>query len=416
MFRKRRLLVSIVALILAIMIVVPLLLNAFLVGVSAASSSELKKQLDELREQANEIAASAEAIDDRLSETEAETATTVERKALLDQQIEITRLEIENTQAQIQQYNLLIAAKQEELDAALVAEAEMNETYKLRLRAMEENGSISYWEVLFGASSFSDLLSRVDMIAEIAQSDQLMLEQLATATAQVELARISLEEEKLALQQVEEQLAVQEQEMTAQRAQADDLITSLAADAEALRQVAAEYDALEDEVRAELAEINEAYEDALAEEERQRLAALAAQQAASSSSSSSSGYRYPLPYRVSITDAYGYRYHPIYGYYAMHWGVDFAASYGTPIYATKGGVVTVATYGEANGYYVTINHGNGTYSTYAHMPYLSVSVGQSVSQGEVIGYVGSTGWSSGPHLHFELVINGSHVNPMDYVG
>lgn len=419
MFRKRRLFISIIAIILAVMIVVPLLLNALMIGVQAASSSELKEQLDELQEQADQIAADAAQIEEQLSQTEAETASTVEQKALLDQQIEITRLEIENTQAQIQQYNLLIAAKQEELDAALAAEAEMNETFQLRLRAMEENGSISYWTILFNAKSFSDLLSRVDMIAEIAESDQVMLEQLAAATAQVELARAELETEKTALQQVEVRLAEQEAQLSAQRAQADELINALIADAAALRETSAEYEAMEDEVRAELDEINEAYEEALAEEERQRLAALAAQQAASSSgsssSSSSSGWLYPLPYRCSITDAYGYRWHPTAGYYAMHWGVDFAAGSNTAIYASKGGVVTVATYNEAYGYYVTVNHGNGSYTKYAHMPNLIVSVGQSVSQGEVIGYVGSTGWSTGPHLHFELVINGSHVNPMDYV-
>ncbi len=422
MYRRRRLIVSVVAIILALMIIIPLLLNALVIGVSAASSSELKEQLDALQDEADEIAAQKDEINSQLSETELETASTVEQKSLIDQQMEITRLEIENTQAQIQQYNLLIAAKQEELDEAIAAEEEMNETFRLRIRAMEESGTISYWAILFGASSFSDLLSRVDMIADIAQSDQEMLEQLAAATAFVEQARTELEEEKAALEEAEAALEEQEQTLADQRAQADALITSLAADAEALRATAQEYDALEEELRAQIDEVNDAYDEALAAEEAARAAAEAAAAAGSSSSSggssssaSSSGYLYPLPSRVAVTDAYGYRYHPIYGYYAMHWGVDLAGSSGTPIYATKSGTVTIATYGEANGYYVTINHGTGNYSTYAHMSYYTVSVGQYVQQGEIIGYVGSSGWATGPHLHFEIVINGSNVNPMDYI-
>jgi murein DD-endopeptidase MepM/ murein hydrolase activator NlpD len=427
MFRRRRLLVSIVAIILALMIVIPLLLNAFLVGVSAATSDDLKKELDALQSEADSIAAKADEINSQIDANAAETASTVERKSLIDQQMEVTRLEIDNTQEQIQQYNLLIAAKQEELDEAVAAEAQMNETFKLRLRAMEENGTISYWAILFGASSFSDLLSRVDMISDIAQSDQQMLEQLAAATAQVEQARAELESEKTALQEVQATLAEQEAALEAQRAEEDALIVSLMSDAAALKETSEEYDALEADLLAQLEEINEAYDAALVREEEERRAAEAAAAATSSSSSSSgststssgstssSGYIYPLPSRVSITDAFGYRLHPTNGYYSFHYGVDFAASYGTTILAAKSGTVTSATYGEAYGYNVTILHSDGSYTLYAHMPGLTVSEGQYVTQGEVIGYVGSSGWSTGPHLHFGINIGGSWVNPMDYV-
>ena len=421
MFRKRKLIVSIVCIILALMIVIPLLLSAFMTGVSAASSKDLKTELDNLQAQADEYAAQAAEIQSQLDDNASETAYTVEQKSLIDQQIEITRLEIENTQAQIQQYNLLIAEKQDELDAAVAAEEEMNETFKLRIRAMEESGTISYWAILFDASSFTDLLSRVDMIADIAQSDQKMLEQLAEATANVESARASLEDEKTLLQDAEAKLAEQEQSLAASRAEADAMITSLTEDAAALRQASEEYESLEEETLARLAEVNAAYDAALVREEEARRAAQAAQSKPSSSSSSSSkpssssGYIYPLPARVSITDAFGYRWHPTNGNYTFHYGVDFAAGYGTSIYAAKSGTVTDASYSDAYGYHVTIMHSDGSYTLYAHMPGLIVSAGQYVSQGETIGYVGSSGWSTGPHLHFGLNIGGSWVNPMDYV-
>ncbi|MFR8333183.1 MAG: M23 family metallopeptidase [Oscillospiraceae bacterium] len=123
----------------------------------------------------------------------------------------------------------------------------------------------------------------------------------------------------------------------------------------------------------------------------------------------------PLPYRVAVTSAYGYRVHPVTGAWSFHTGVDLGAAEGTPIYATRSGTVTTATYSDVYGNYVTINHGDGYSSLYGHMTHYVVSAGEYVSQGEVIGYVGSTGWSTGPHLHFTIYYNGSTVNPMDYI-
>ncbi|MBR2976888.1 MAG: M23 family metallopeptidase, partial [Oscillospiraceae bacterium] len=116
-----------------------------------------------------------------------------------------------------------------------------------------------------------------------------------------------------------------------------------------------------------------------------------------------------------VTDAYGYRRHPIYGYYGMHAGVDLAAPQGTPVYAIASGYVNISTYHSVNGNYVSMGHGNGYGSLYAHLDHAVVSAGDYVKQGQVIGYVGSTGWSTGAHLHFEIHLNGSTVNPMDYI-
>ena len=135
----------------------------------------------------------------------------------------------------------------------------------------------------------------------------------------------------------------------------------------------------------------------------------------SSGGASSGGFAFPLAYSTGVTCAYGPRVHPINGNKSFHYGVDLAAGMNTEIYATKSGTVTGATYGEANGYYVTINHGDGYSSIYAHMTNSVVSVGDSVKQGQLIGYVGTTGWSTGPHLHFEILYNGSNVNPMNYI-
>ena len=160
----------------------------------------------------------------------------------------------------------------------------------------------------------------------------------------------------------------------------------------------------------------------LFKEEAERIAALNRQNNNKGSSSNSSGatntggWLYPLPYQCQVTDSYGYRIHPLTKKYSWHNGVDFGAAAGTAILAAKSGTVTTAAYSGAWGYYVVINHGDGYSTLYAHQPSLSVSVGDYVTQGQTIGYVGSTGYSTGPHLHFTIYYNGSDVNPFNYIG
>ena len=160
----------------------------------------------------------------------------------------------------------------------------------------------------------------------------------------------------------------------------------------------------------------------IAKEEAERIAALNRQNNNKGSSSNSSGatntggWLYPLPYQCQVTDSYGYRIHPLTKKYSWHNGVDFGAAAGTAILAAKSGTVTTAAYSGAWGYYVVINHGDGYSTLYAHQPSLSVSVGDYVTQGQTIGYVGSTGYSTGPHLHFTIYYNGSDVNPFNYIG
>ena len=116
-----------------------------------------------------------------------------------------------------------------------------------------------------------------------------------------------------------------------------------------------------------------------------------------------------------ITSPYGWRDHPIYGYQRFHYGVDMAAAQGTPIYATRSGTVSTAAWDSECGYYVQIDHDQGYRSIYMHMTHFVVSYGEYVSQGELIGYCGSTGASTGPHLHFGISQYGSYVNPANYI-
>ncbi|MBQ9967897.1 MAG: peptidoglycan DD-metalloendopeptidase family protein [Oscillospiraceae bacterium] len=413
---KRGFAIRLVCVILCILMVSGVLTSALIVMVSGASSSEIRKELDALKSRANEIAAEGAQLEQELAENQSQTQTTIEKKTAIDRRISVTEAEIQNIDQQIKQYSLLIAQKQSELEESQDELEDMNERYKARIRAMEENGKVSYWSILFKASNFSDLLSRIDSIREVAESDQRMLDQMKQLSEDIKADRLGLEEELAAQEQAKTDLAELEETLQLQRAEADELLLQLA---EAYNSLSEEYLAnaeREAELQAELIQTQLAYEAALSAEQK---AAMAQQNknnvAGGSYSGGGSGFTAPLSY-MNVTCAFGPRIHPLWGTASNHTGVDLAANQGTPIYAIASGTVTAAGYSDAYGYNVTLAHGNGYGSMYAHMTNFTVSVGQSVSQGQVIGYVGSTGWSTGPHLHFEVYVNGAPVNPMLYVG
>ena len=384
---------------------------------SAAGSKEIQSELQKLREQQSEIQKKRSALSAEIAENKKQTQNTVEQKYDIDRQIELSNETIDNYNAQIQQYSLLIAEKQKELDAAEENEAQLQEQYKARLRSMEETGTVSYWSILFKASSFSDLLDRMDMIHEIAKSDQLMMKKLSDATEAVQQSREALEQEQQQMQTARDELAAQEAQLVAQRAEADKLLLQIAEESEKMTAEYQGYLEQEEALSKEVAQAEKDYYQALAKEEAARLAELNKQNNYVPVSKDSSGFLYPLPYRVAITDSYGYRTHPVTGQKTTwHNGVDLAAGSGTAIFATKSGTVTTALHSDIWGNYVVINHGDGYSSLYAHMQGLIVNVGDYVKQGQTIGYVGSTGLSTGPHLHFTIYYNGADVNPMSYIG
>ena len=417
---KQRKLTRLVCIILAVVMVLSLVAYALTLVVGAASSKEILKELEALRAEQSEIKAKSDALEASIEQNQSKTQTLVQQKADLDQQMEITRTTINNLHAQVQQYSLLIAEKQKELEAAQDAEAQLQEQYRTRLRSMEETGSVSYWSILFQASSFSDLLDRVDMIREIAKSDQLILKQLAEATAAVERERTELEQQRQELEQTEQELNEQQTLQEQQREESNKMILQMQVEYAALSEDYKAAEAAEDELRETIKRTETAYFNALSKEEAARIAA---QNKAnnnkanpnSAGATATGGFLFPLAWSNGVTCAYGPRTHPIYGYQSNHTGVDLGSGMNTEIYATKSGTVTASSYGEANGYYLTINHGDGYSSIYAHMVSNEVSVGDYVTQGQVIGHVGLSGWTTGAHLHFEILYNGSNVNPMNYI-
>lgn len=424
--RLKKTLVSIIALILALLMIFSVLIGALTSTVSAARSDELEERLDELKEEKSNNDAQQQQVQDMLDENYDEIRALVEKKLEIDENINKTREQIDLLNERIREFNISIAEKAEELAASEAERAELNEKYKQRLRAMEENGEISYWSILFNANSFADLLGRVDMIQEIVTADQLMLEQMNAVLAEIAEDHRVLEVEKQALEDTKEELYKAEELLAEQRKESDSYIQQINSDILKLNALMLEYENIGSELEEQIGEVNTAYNKALAEEEAERIrqeeakkAALLAQQASKPSAGSvnASGFLFPLPagQGIWISSPFGYRNHPVDGVYTFHYGVDFAANTGTPVYATKSGTVLVATYGSVNGNYVKLQHEDGSLSYYLHLDTFAVKKGDSVKQGQKLGTVGSTGKSTGPHLHFEIKINDKNVNPMDYV-
>lgn len=415
--RNKKIRLSALAFALAVLMLVSMGGSQLPTQVEAASSSEIKGEIDALEKEndklQDEIDKLKEQIDDNFSEMQKIAA----EKTLIDKEIFLLNQKIINVNQQITAYGLLIADKQDELDAAQTRLKELSEKNKERIRAMEEDGTLSYWSVLFKANSFSDLLDRLDMIEEIAAADRRRLKEMSEAAEAVAAAQAELETEKGDLEKTKTELSKMQGSLELKRAEADKLLAQLNAKGEEFNNMMDDAEAEAEKLQQEIAKKEEEYNNAKKEEElANRPPDPNYGPSERPGSNVIDGVRWYIPTRYTyLSSPYGWRVHPVYGDWRFHSGVDLAAPGGTPIYATRAGVVTIATYSSSAGYYVTVNHGDGFSSSYMHMTHYIVSPGQQVAAGQIIGYVGSTGTSTGNHLHFSLYFNGSTVNPANYI-
>ncbi len=437
--KNRKRIVAILAGVMAGIMILSLLLSILPTRVFAASSSEIRKQINALQEDRKDIKNQISDLKEQYEATSDEIADMVARKNIIDQEIGLLHTEIININEQLSAYSVLIADQQEELDRAQARFDQLNEDCKTRIRAMEEEGTISYWAVLFKANSFSDLLDRLNMVEEIASSDTRRLQELSEAAKAVEDAQAELAQEKSELEVTRDELDAAQAELDAKRAEADELILQLIAKSEDLKLQEDHLMQEDEELLAAIALKEQEYNEA---KEAEWIAYMStyvppttqapsipisnpdgSNNASGGGSESNSGggsvnvgssWIVPCSYK-KLTSPFGLRDTGIAGASTYHQGVDLSANSGTPIVASRGGTVTTATYGNSAGYYVTINHGDGFSSIYMHMSNYIVSAGQKVNQGQTIGYVGKTGIASGNHLHFGIACNGSYVNPCNYV-
>ena len=416
--KNRKRWVSVLAGVMAAVMLLSLILSLIPTRVGAASSSEIKKQIAALQNEKKEIDAQLKEAKSHLKQNTNEIRGIVAQKDAIDQEVQLLHQQIFNINQQVATYALLIADKQDELDDASVRLEELQLKNKERIRAMEEEGELSYWSVIFKAESFSDLLDRISMVQEINAADQRRLKEISEVGRKVSNVQAELIFEKSALEAVRSELDASETALAEKRSEADSLLTKLVAKGDEFEALIDESEDLQSDLMKQIAQKEK---DLKAAEYKEWLATYVPTKPSgtdttpSTQAPSSSGWIKPLK-SYTITSPFGMRIHPIHKVERFHEGVDMAAPEGTPIYAAKSGKVTTTSFQAGGaGYYVSINHGDGFASIYMHMTHYIVKPGQHVSTGQVIGYVGSTGGSTGPHLHFGISYNGTYVNPMSYI-
>ena len=413
--------------------------------------------INNLKSQAASLSSQKADIQKKLDKLSNSKNSALNEKLLLEQKINVLRSEIAVSDQAIAESGEMITQKESELAAAKEKEAKYYEAFCERVRSMEERGNVSYWSVIFNASSFSDLLDQVNAISEVMDYDNEIMDQLAKARQEVADAKTALEESKAAEETAKASLESQKADLQTEQAKVEATIQQITSQSSTYNSQMAKLENSQSNLANQIAQAEKQYQaqiaaqkaaaEAAAKKRQQEEEAKRQQNAnknnnsssssnnssssnsssnnsssssnsSSSGTTSSSGYLWPLSGYTRVSSPFGYRNCPYHGQ-ELHGGCDVPAPSGTPIRAAKSGVVVISTYGSSYGNYVVIAHSDGSRTMYAHQSQRAVSAGQTVSQGQTIGYVGSTGNSTGSHLHFELWLSSSsssRVNPVAYCG
>ena len=366
-----------------------------------AQDEDLTNQLSNIQQQMTNEA-------NKKSEAEKTIGTVYEQLHAIQIELDTATAELKQVQAERIQLDQDITKTEAELKAAQARLQSREKVFYKRVRDIYINGRLSYLDVVVGSKDFSDFANRMEMLKRILQSDMDLINTIKTEREEIASKKAKLEEDRA---------KVLELEKVAQEKQ--NLINQKKAERQAvLEQAMNDRDTAErayNELMASSASITAMLQ--------QRAAERAAAAAAASQGGGGGGGatwvqgtgQLAAPVNAPITSDFGWRIHPIYGTRRLHAGTDFGVDEGTPVHAADGGVVVEAGWISGYGYTVIIDHGNGMSTLYAHNSDVAVSPGQTVSKGQVVSYSGNTGGSTGPHLHFEVRINGEPTDPMGYL-
>ena len=391
------------------------------VCILAAGAGPFVSHADEISELKQSIANKQEAIDEAtklkkqlqsgLTDVKNVISGLEKSKSNLSAYISELDTTLSVAQAKILELNTLITDKEaeikkttEELNQAIKTEESQYEAMKARIRFIYEHGETMYLDLFMASQSFGDMINKADYIEELTAYDRRMLEKYQATREYVEVCKAQLEAEQVVLEEAKKDVEAEEEALETLISEKQKEITAYENDISNREKLLAEYQA---EVAAQEAEIK-ALEDALAAEK----AALAS---ATKRKYDGGMFAWPAPSYTRISDDYGYRIHPILNVQQFHNGVDMAAPGGSPILAAYDGTVTAAAYSSTMGNYIMIDHGDNLYTIYMHASKLYVSKGQEVVKGQKIAAVGTTGRSTGNHLHFSVRLNGSYVSPWNYL-
>lgn len=397
-------------------------------NVQATEESNLSEAQQEKKTLENDLQKAKELIDS-LKGSKEDIQSEVEK---LDKQLNEISGKVKELESRLSKKRQEIADTESALNKAKEQEKKQYRNMKKRIQFMYENGQTSYVEMLLSADSFTDFLNVVEYITQISQYDRKMLKEYQNMQVTIADTQKTLETDYASLQSLQAKVQEEKQAVAALESAKKGELNDVADDLTDAQTVAKAYEAeiqAQNEVIAEIqaaqkraAEQQAAQQQAQAAEENQGATDAAgenqntAQNTTPSGNGQSTGsMMWPCPSSKRVTSDYGPRTSPTNGASSNHKGIDIGAAYGADIVAADGGTVLVATYSSSGGNYVIIDHGGGLCTVYMHASSLTVSAGQTVSKGQVIAKVGSTGISTGNHLHFGVTLNGVYVSPWGYV-
>ena len=392
--KQRQIFASVIAGLLAFLMFFSMFSSLFFTSNAGLSVSQ--SNLNKLKDSLAKATAAKKNVQKEINSLKSEKSTVLKQIELLDNQIDAMNDEISLQAAVVAQLSDVIAETEQQIIDTQAKEDEQYVKLKDRVRVMYEHGDVSYIGVLLESDGFFDFLSRYEIISQISTYEKQLFEEIKTLKQEIIDHKASLEQNKA------DEIAVQK-ELEASKAELD-------------KQMAAK--------NAQMSKIEDAQDEELEklraiDKEEQRLSAevkaMATKLAAQNKKDYVSGtLTWPCPGNTRITSKFGMRFHPVLKYNKLHTGVDVGAPKGAKIVAANSGTVITSTYNAAYGNYVMVDHGGNMVTLYAHMSSRSVKKGDVVKKGQQLGLVGSTGYSTGPHLHFEVIKSGKYVDPMSY--
>ncbi len=420
---NRKKIISVIAVIMAI-----LMAFSLVASVLPTAFAVTQDDIDELQRKKDEISERVADAEERVELLQTEQANALDQKTALEDKNEAAKESLELVDEEIAMYDEIIKEKTEELTAAQQREQDQLDRYRTRVRAMEESGGYNILAILMSSGNFNEFLTALDDMEKIMTSDRDLedeyieaREETAEIKADYEAVKTECEDKQTALRtqqkQIEDQITETDQQLKELEDELDDAIA-----------------AYEEAQEAESAAAQEILDTIAAYEEQKRQAAAAAAAAAGGTGSGSGddggtatgglglnpsgavgtgSFVWPVPCSTRVTSRFGYRTDPFTGETRFHSGIDIDGygNDGNIIVAADGGTVVTSTYSDGYGNYVIIDHGNGYQTLYAHMSSAAVGSGSTVTQGQVIGYLGATGRATGTHCHFEVFINGERTDP-----
>jgi murein DD-endopeptidase MepM/ murein hydrolase activator NlpD len=390
---------KIIAVVLAVLFILPIIIAGIIELIptaGAVTQADINKRKAELAA----LRANRQQTQTRINSTRGLRSEVIQLKVLYDEQILMIEQDIELTMELIADISLAIASSQNELDQAREREAELDRLFVERVKAMESMGEISYMSILLGAASLTDFLARWEAVREIMLLDRKLAEELIAARLEIEEAIVKLDEDRKEQNEQRMELAGAQVELAQLSAEAGIMMAEYGAELGKLQTDERQLAEAEAKTKKELDEMEETWKKIQEELARRNNPFVGGE------------YHWPVPGHTRIGSGFGMRLHPVFRVRRMHNGIDVGAPSGTPIVAANDGTIITRAYNSGYGNYIVIDHGGRQATLYAHMSrFANNKVGDGVKRGDIIGYVGSTGTSTGPHLHFEISINGERVDP-----